>query len=101
MMKQMSLILVPFLIAFSSSSCTYTKREKAISPKEIIRQDDVEVQVIAPTEHSIEMSPDGKTFVIIIQPQDEQKALTSTDSIKVKRHAFIRALMGKKEQKKH
>ena len=100
-MKQMCLFLVPFLIAFSSSSCTYKKLEKATSKKETIRQDNVEVQVIAPTEHSIEKSPDGKTFVIRIQPQDEPKTLTSTDSIKAKRHAFIRALMGKKAEKKH
>ena len=109
MIKQMSLFLFSVLIVFSSSSCIQTKTEKTRTQRTTIRQGNTEVDVIAPKEYSISVSPDGKKTVITsrsmetkVTPQEtEDPSFISSDSIKAKRHAFIRGLMGKKEPKKH
>ncbi|MYB96908.1 hypothetical protein F4054_05575 [Candidatus Poribacteria bacterium] len=108
MIKQMSVFLFSVLIVFSSSSCIQTKTDKTRTQRTTIRQGNTEVDVIAPKEYSISVSPDGKKTVITNQstetkvtPKETEDPSISSDSIKAKRHAFIRALMGKKEPKKH
>ncbi len=121
MIKQMFLFLFSVLIVFSGSSCIQTKTEKTRTERTtirrgntektrtqrtIIRRGNTEVDVIAPKEYSISVSPDGRRTVIKsptmetkVTPKKTEDASMSSDIIKAKRHAFIRVLMGKKELK--